>query len=55
MMAIQSQTSTAMILSFWKKSAESTKVNSKLRQQFTMRVLGRSPRRKGCGENRIAG
>ena len=44
-----------MILGFWKKNAESTKVNSKLRQQFTMRVLGQSPRRKGGGENRVAG
>ena len=27
-------------------------VNSKLRQQFTIRVLGRSPRRKGSGKRR---
>ena len=40
-----------MILDFWKKSVENSKLNSKLRYQFTMRVLGRSPRRRGCGED----
>ena len=40
-----------MILGYLKINVESTNVNSKLRQQFTSRVLGRSPRRMGCGEN----
>ena len=40
-----------MILDFWKKSVENSKLNSKLRYQFTMRVLGRSPRRRGCSDS----
>ena len=40
-----------MILGYLKINVENIKVNSKLRQQFTSRVLGRSPRRMGCGEN----
>ena len=40
-----------MILGYLKINVENIKVNSKLRQQFTYRLLGRSPRRMGCGEN----